>query len=312
MEEQMKLKKLREQERRKDQEEKEKKRKAEEDKKVEAAKKQKQFDSNQRSQGSVIASESHSASDKEKPEKTEGKQNANLPLDAKDEEWKTMTEERCEQVLEVDPFDNHARFRLSQLLISEDRDLTVAERLVKSIMNKDSKFMRADCYELLGDIEFSEKNKRYAKAVEYYHKSNDLEANNINIYIKLGKALEKLREFDEAIAFLKKALRRDGNNFQAHYRLASCYNRNNMRQEGIDSLKRAHAANPTDVETMLKLSEIYLRDDSELAEAEKMIRELLAIDNTSPEANLNLGRVFEKKGKNDEALAQFKKGLELS
>ena len=45
-----------------------------------------------------------------------------------------------------------------------------------------------------------------------------------------------------------------------------------MRQEGIDSLKRAHAANPTDVETMLKLSEIYLRDDSELAEAEKMMK----------------------------------------
>lgn len=213
-----------------------------------------------------------------------------------------MTEERCEQVLAVDPFDNHARFRLSQLLIGENRDLTVAERLVKSIMNKDPKFMRADCYELLGDIEYSEKNKKYTKAVEYYHKSNDLKANNINIYIKLGKALEKLRDFDEAIAFLKKALRRDKNNFLAHYRLAICYIRNNMRQEGIESLKRAHEVNPKDVETMLKLSEIYLRDENKLAEAEHMIKSVLSIDNSLPEANLNLGRILEKRGKNDEAL----------
>jgi len=76
-----------------------------------------------------------------------------------------MDEERCEQVLEVDPFDNYARFRLSEILIGEDRDLTVAERLVKSIMTKDPQFMRAECYELLGDIEYSEYNKRYEKAV---------------------------------------------------------------------------------------------------------------------------------------------------
>jgi len=31
-----------------------------------------------------------------------------------------------------------------------------------------------------------------------------------------------------------------------------------------------------------------------------------------PEANLNLGRVYEKKGLNDQALEQFKKGLKLS
>ena len=236
-------------------------------------------------------------------------------------------------MLEVDPFDDHARFRLSQILIAEDRDLTVAERLVKSIMNKDKgrkkegdndkdedkehksqKFMPAECYELLGDIEYSEKNKRYTKAVEYYHRSNELKANNVNIYIKLGKAFEKLREFDEAIAFLKKALRRDKNNFLAHYRLALCYIRNNMRQEGIESLKKAHAVNPSDVETMLKLSEIYLRDDSKLVEAEQMTKKILAIgeQNTLAEATLNLGRVLEKQGKNDEALVQFKKGLELS
>ena len=136
-------------------------------------------------------------------------------------------------MLEVDPFDDHARFRLSQILIAEDRDLTVAERLVKSIMNKDKgrkkegdndkdddkehksqKFMPAECYELLGDIEYSEKNKRYTKAVEYYHRSNELKANNVNIYIKLGKAFEKLREFDEAIALPTKFSSRIARNTQ--------------------------------------------------------------------------------------------------
>lgn len=235
------------------------------------------------------------------------------------DEWRTMDEERCEQVLEVDPFDNYARFRLSEILIGEDRDLTVAERLVKSIMTKDPQFMRAECYELLGDIEYSEYNKRYEKAVEHYHKANALRATskvkdaaNVGLYVKLGRALEKLRDFDEAIAFLKKALRRDKNNFQALYRVAMCYIRNNMREEGIEALIKAHELNPEDIDTMLKLSEIYLRDDKKLDEAETIIKKVLVVDSLLPEANLNLGRVYEKKGMNDQALEQFKKGLKLS
>ena len=72
------------------------------------------------------------------------------------EKWRQMDEKKCEVVLEINPFDNFARFRLSQILIGQERDLPMAERLIESIQNNDPRFMPAECYELLGDLAMCE------------------------------------------------------------------------------------------------------------------------------------------------------------
>lgn len=78
-----------------------------------------------------------------------------------DAEWRQWDETRCEIVLEANPFDNAGRFRLSQILIQEDKELETAKRLITSIQNTSPKFLKAECLELLGDIEASDQNKNY-------------------------------------------------------------------------------------------------------------------------------------------------------
>ena len=87
--------------------------------------------------------------------------------------------------------------------------------------------MKSDVNELLGDIEYAESIRNYQEAFDYYKSAIRSKPNNINLYIKMGKALEKLREFEEAITCFNKALRIDRNNFLAHYRLGLIYIRNN-------------------------------------------------------------------------------------
>ena len=120
-----------------------------------------------------------------------------------------MDNKECELVLELNPFDNYARFRLAELLINQDKEIVMARRLIDSIRQNNKKFMKAECYELQGDIECGDSIKNYEEGLKWYVKSATKKPDRTIIYIKLGKAHEKLREFDEAITYIKKALRRD-------------------------------------------------------------------------------------------------------
>ena len=63
---------------------------------------------------------------------------------------------------------------------------------------------------------------------------------------------------------------------------------------------------------MLKLGEINQRDDSKLDIAQAIIEKAIDLNPNLAEAHISLGRIFEKKGRNDEALELFKKGLKLT
>ena len=121
-----------------------------------------------------------------------------------------------------------------------------------------------------------------------------------------------MREFDEAITFIKKALRRDNKNFYAHYRLGLCQIRNNMRDEGIKSLKTALKLSPNDLETQLKLAEVYLREEATLKDAKDIIKMVVRQNPNLCEGYIQLGRVYDKEGKHDDALETFKKALQIS
>ena len=64
-----------------------------------------------------------------------------------------VSEFECENKIDINPFDKGARFRLSQIWIIEERNLVEAKKLLESVIKSDPKFMRAEVYELLGDLE---------------------------------------------------------------------------------------------------------------------------------------------------------------
>lgn len=169
----------------------------------------------------------------------------------------------------------------------------MARRLIDSIQYNDIMFLRSECLQLLGDIEYVKKN--FEKALNYYAKSEKNNPPGIEIYIKLGHTHEKMRQFEEAISQLKKAVRRDQKSFEAHYRIGLCYIRNNQKDEGIRHLCTAHQLEPNDIETMLKLCEIYLKEDKMMKDAEQMSAKVIQLQDDLPEAYIIRGRILEKK-----------------
>lgn len=225
------------------------------------------------------------------------------------EAWRDMTEDECNQILNSNPLDNYARFRLSEIWFDEERNFEQAERLLESIEKSEPNFLKGEAKELLGDIAYHDTNMNYESAKEFYLAALKCKPNSADLYVKVGKCHEKLREFDDAIVVLKKALKRDKSNFVANYKLGLVYIRNNQRKEGLKALLAAHQLDPDDIETLLKISEIYLRDDSRLDEAERFIKLALELDNDIPEAHISLGRIYDKKGFDDMALEQYKIGI---
>jgi len=63
---------------------------------------------------------------------------------------------------------------------------------------------------------------------------------------------------------------------------------------------------------MLKLCEIYLKEDKMMKEAEQMSAKVIQLQDDLPEAYIIRGRIHENKNQQDEALANFKKGLEIA
>ena len=105
--------------------------------------------------------------------------------------------------------DNFARFRRSEILIYENSDYQQAEKYLKAILQTKD-FMRAETYEMLGDIEFhkAEKGKveAFRNAVVNYRESVKYKPTRVHPYVKLGQTNEKLRDFDDAILAYEKAL----------------------------------------------------------------------------------------------------------
>ena len=151
----------------------------------------------------------------------------------------------------------------------------------------------------MGDIERTDKNKNFEKALDYYYKVCILNPDKSDVYFKIGFCYEKIKNYDEAITNYKKTIRRNPKNFIAHKNLAMCYLRFGDRNRGLASLLDAHKLNNKDIEIILKLADIYSKDETKLAEAESFIRKALALNPDLPETIVSLGKLYEKQGKYD-------------
>ena len=56
-------------------------------------------------------------------------------------DWRAMDEMQCDEILKSNPFDNKARFRLSQIWIEEEINFEDAKKLISSIQSSDPNFM---------------------------------------------------------------------------------------------------------------------------------------------------------------------------
>lgn len=73
----------------------------------------------------------------------------------------TWHEEQCNQILNNNPLDNFARFRLSQIWFEEGRNFEQAERLLTSTEASEPNFLKGAVKELLGDIAYHDDIQNY-------------------------------------------------------------------------------------------------------------------------------------------------------
>jgi cytochrome c-type biogenesis protein CcmH/NrfG len=84
--------------------------------------------------------------------------------------------------------------------------------------------------------------------------------------------------------------------------LGCLYVRNNQKDEGVKHLVEAHRLDPEDIDTMMKLGEIYARDESKIDQAQAILEQALEQEYNLSEAHVLLGRIYEKKGRQDDAM----------
>jgi Tfp pilus assembly protein PilF len=86
--------------------------------------------------------------------------------------------------------------------------------------------------------------------------------------------------------------------------------RNMMREKGLKNLEAAYKGDPDNVELKVKLAEFYIRGtDKEIEIAEKMLKEAIEVDPRIGDAHAALGKIYEKREMNDEAIDSYKKAL---
>jgi len=63
------------------------------------------------------------------------------------------------------------------------------------------------------------------------------------------------------------------------------------------------------VDVLTKLGEVFFKETNGLEEAESYLKKALSLDENHADALVTLGKVYEKKGNTDLAIAQYEKAI---
>lgn len=95
----------------------------------------------------------------------------------------------------------------------------------------------------------------------------------------------------------------------AHFKLGvSHYNENNVQMAFIE-FQKAYEYNPNDKEVLNGIGIIYLLKFEDYGKAKDFFEKAIKIDKDFAEAHNNLGYAYEKLGKNNEAIDEYKKAI---
>ena len=102
------------------------------------------------------------------------------------DDWKGWTEADCETLLETNPFDNHARYRLAEIWMSEGFNIDDAVKLLDSVQKSNPTFMVGEIKMLYGDQMSSPLYNDYPTAIKFYLESAEYLKDNSYLFTQLG------------------------------------------------------------------------------------------------------------------------------
>jgi len=131
------------------------------------------------------------------------------------------------------------------------------------------------------------------------------------VHTNLGRALKEKGEWDEAIAEFREAIRLDPKWEFAHASLGQVLREKGLLEESIEAYREAVQLRPDLWDTHYGLAYTLHQEGSKLDEAMTHYRETIRLKPDYAFAHVNLGHLLQEKGSLEEAIAEFRKAVEL-
>ena len=245
-----------------------------------------------------------------RPNYAEAHNNMGLVLAQSGEDEKATTEFREATRIRPDYADAHAN--LGAVLLLSDADEAITE--LEEAISIDPTLISAQFN--LAEAYGNSPSHGTAKQIEQLKKIISIAPDFARAHMALGKALLHDGKVNDAVTELREATRLDPGSGESHYQLGLALARSGQQEDAATEVKKGRELSSADernqnAELDISEGQAALQKD-ELQEAEAKFRHAVKLQPSSPVAQHLLGITLEKEGNTEDAVAAYKKALELN
>jgi tetratricopeptide (TPR) repeat protein len=157
--------------------------------------------------------------------------------------------------------------------------------------------------------------QRYQEAFEEMKQAAELDANNLDVRIKLGNyyvmgGRQSSAAISEAERLAKEVLQKDPNNIEGHILMSSVLFAQDHKPEAFKELNRAVELNPQRVESYLALARFYALTH-DMATADATFKRAIGVNNSSALAHYEFGKYLVQTNRADAAENEFQVAVQV-
>ncbi len=186
-----------------------------------------------------------------------------------------------------------ARGEYEKALDSYTQALNLLPGLVQALVNV------SIVYNAMGQNERAEQSLR---------KATEIAPDNVPALLNLAMLLGEMKKMEDAEQTFRKVLELDSGNAPAAYNLGIILSKREQLDDGIAFLRKASELEPTNAKYSYSLA-FYLHEKGDVEAAIKVLNEQIQRDVNDANIYFLLGDIYEKRGKLNDALGIYKKGM---
>jgi serine/threonine-protein kinase len=152
----------------------------------------------------------------------------------------------------------------------------------------------------------------YPAAEAAFREAIRLGPNSAHAHAQLGVVLETQGKHDEAVAAYREAIRLEPDQAWARINMGYALGKQGKLDEAIDEFRTAIRLRPDDANAHVKFGSILCDFKRDYPSAEAEFREVIRLQANDATAHYCLGNALNGQGKGDEAMASFRKAIELN
>jgi tetratricopeptide (TPR) repeat protein len=215
------------------------------------------------------------------------------------------TQERWEQMLQIDPNDARAHYNLG-IVMERAGDAAGAIAHYEQATQIEPDFAMAH-YNLAIALQ---RAGRAAEAADQYEQASRIEPDNANAYIGLGFALAQLGNTQGSIAYFEQALRKKPDFAEAHYNLAVAMTKLGKLPQAAEHFEEALLIEPNNPDAYVGLG-LASAQMGNIEDAITHFGQALHMKPDFAEAHYYLGSVLEKVDRVPESIQHYEQALRL-